>query len=58
MDANGQAVFEIDGLEASDNYVVIANYYNDVNYLENNGQDTFKVNKADVKDVNKNITAQ
>ena len=57
VDANGQAVFEIDGLEASDNYVVIANYYNDVNYLENNGQDTFKVNKADVKDVNKNITA-
>ncbi|ADC46813.1 adhesin-like protein [Methanobrevibacter ruminantium M1] len=57
VDANGQAVFEITGLEANDNYQVIATYYNDPNYLDNTGQDTFKVSKADVKDVNKNITA-
>ena len=57
VNASGQAVFEIDGLEANENYVVIATYYNDSNYLDNNGQDTFKVSKADVKDTNKNITA-
>ena len=54
---DGKAVFEIDGLEARENYVVIATYYGDVNYEDNTGQDTFKVSKADVKDANKNITA-
>ncbi len=57
VDSNGQAVFTIDTLEANENYVVIATYYGDVNYENNNGQDTFKVSKADVKDANKNITA-
>ncbi|WP_458406325.1 Ig-like domain repeat protein, partial [Methanobrevibacter sp.] len=57
VDANGQAVFTIDGLEANDNYVVIANYYNDVNYLDNSGNVGFKVDKANVTADNRNITA-
>ena len=57
VDANGQAVFEIDGLEANDNYVVIATYYNDPNYENNNNDAKFKVDKADVKDESKDISA-
>ncbi|WP_297979945.1 Ig-like domain repeat protein [uncultured Methanobrevibacter sp.] len=57
LDTNGQAVFEVDGLEARENYEVIAYYYNDSNYEDNNTNRLFAVNKADVELENRDISA-